>query len=259
MSLFAAFETQPTPESQLRIYDQASLIGKGLQRLSYFVESQYVTRRFKNRLKSLGLFNPAYKKQDRQQVFFERPAIRRYSEYISNRKFKHDWIMQHRSIKGLKDQPRTLVEQQPLHVGTVIHSQGVFHPNPFLDRRERKLVRKPCLRAKLFLAKAVKKVRMALKAISSSDAVSEETPATGDPLKTTADGENGRVRAILISKDGKYPMMLGGMTFPNEEVLMDTWSAHTRNFRFFRSAKHRSGNRFNAIVSRETHTIQREL
>jgi len=233
MSLFAAFETQLTPESKPR-YSEDELLGKGLQRLSYFVESRFVTRRFKNHLKSLGLFRPAYRKQDRQQVYFDRPPIRRYSDTISNRKFKFKWIVEHKGLKGLKDQPRKLVVQPPLHVGTIVHSKGVFYPNPLLDKYERGLVDTPIRRVKRALKKALKKVLC--------ESQGREVPGQDRPPASTAGhafehGSFSPKRVVLVSTKGEYPTLLGGQQFPDMETLMRAWSRHTGTFRFFKRAE----------------------
>lgn len=234
MSLFAAFETQHTTESKLR-YSEEELLGKGLQRLSYFVESRYVTRGFKNHLKRLGLFSPAYSKQDRKQVFLERPPIRRYSDEISNRKFKLKYIFEHKSIAGLKDQPRKLVVQEPLHVGTIVHSKGVFYPNPLLDKHERKLVRLPCLRARSWLRKTLKKI------VREKGTHQEELgvygpsqPPTNPVGRVPGLGSFASTRVVIVSNDGKYPTLIGGQTFPSEGELMRAWAHKSGNFRFFR-------------------------
>lgn len=236
MSLFAAFETQQTPESKPR-YTEEELLGKGLQRLSYFVESRYVTRRFKNHLKSLGLFRPAYRKQDRQQVYFNRPPIRKYSDSISNRKFKFNWIVEHKGLKGLKDQPRKLVVQPPLHVGTIVHSRGIFYPNPLLDKYERRLVDTPIKRVKRALKKALKKVLCESQGLEQPEVRDSGQPPADPAGHAFVHGSFNPKRVVLVSTEGEYPTLLGGQTFPNKEALMRAWSRHTGTFKFFQRAK----------------------
>lgn len=237
MSLFAAFETQLTTESKLR-YSKEELLGKGLQRLSYFVESRFVTRGFKNHLKRLGVFSPAYRKTDRQQVFLERPPIRAYSEGISNRKFKIEYVLKHRTIKGLKDLPRKLIPQQPLHVGTIVHSKGVLYPNPLLDKRERKLTRLPYLRARSWLKKTFKKI--VREKVSHQEEPGSNGP--GQPLTNPVSPSLGRgsfasTRVVIVSNDGKYPTLIGGRTFRSEDDLISAWQKYTGSFQFFKVAK----------------------
>jgi len=240
MSLFAALEIQQSPDSKHR-YSEEELLGKGLQRLSYTVESRYVTRGFKNHLKRLGLFNPAYRKQDRQQVFLDRPVIRRYSDEVSNRRFKLDWKIKHRSISGLKDLPRKEVKQQPLHVGTIVHSRAVFYPNPLLDRRERRLTRLPGLRAKFWLKKTFKKI-VREKFRTHKEELGSNGPSQLPTNPVGLDrGLGGFVskRVVIVSNDGKYPTLLGGQTFSSEEELMRAWGSRTQNFKFFAVTKSR--------------------
>jgi len=237
MSLFAAFETQLAPESKLR-YSKEELLGKGLQRLSYFVESQFVTRGFKNHLKRSGIFSPSYRKTDRQQVYLERPPIRRYSDTISNRKFKLEYILKNRTIRGLKELPRKVIPQRPLHVGTIVHSKGVLYPNPLLDRRERKLVRLPYLRARSWLKKTFKKI------VRERRTHQEELGGHGpsQPLTNPVSSGLGQrsfasTRVVIVSNDGKYPTLIGGQTFRSEADLMSAWQKHTGAIQFFRVSK----------------------
>jgi len=153
-------ETTGTPESKPRRYSADSLHGKGLQRLSYFVESRFVTRKFKNHLKHLGIFNPAYRRDDRrEQVYVNRPSVRKYSDKISNRKFKLLWIKEHGGLKGLKDQPRILRRVEPLHVGTIDRAAGKFYRNPFLTKGERCHLSRPIRWARGQLKAAAKALR----------------------------------------------------------------------------------------------------
>jgi hypothetical protein len=229
MSQIGASETRPSTESKPR-YSKEELLGKGLQRLSYFVESQYVTRGFKNHLKSLQIFRPAYRKQDRQGVFLERPAIRRYSDKISNRKFKWEYIRTHRTVKGLKDQPRTLIPQQPLRIGTVIRSKGVFYPDPFLDKRERKLARLPSLRTRSFLKKTFRQVRRALRGASQDGSPDPgSTQVESRPVESVS---SDRTRVAVLVLNGEYIKLLGGVTV-SRETFDRVWHSKTKNFRFF--------------------------
>lgn len=235
MSLFAAFESQRTAELKSR-YSEEELLGKGLQRLNYFVESQFVTRRFKNHLKSLGLFTPAYRKKDREQVFLERPPIRRFSETISNRRFKFNWLIEHKGLKGLKDQPRKLVAQPPLHVGTVIHSQGKFFPNPLLGKRERGLADRCVRRTKRLLRKAFKKVIYKSKGQEEPGGHGPGQPAVNPTAHAFEHGSFNPKRVVLVSTEGRYPTLLGGQTFSSKEELIRTWSKYTGTFKFFQKA-----------------------
>jgi len=233
MSLFAAFETQQGPESKSRQYDEQTLIGKGLLRLSYFVESRYVTRSFKNHLKSIGIFDPKYRRDDdRQQVYLHRPPIRRYSDTISNRKFKFQYILEHGGLKGLKDQPRKLVAQEPLHMGTVCRSRGRFFPNPSLTRSQRSLCfSRPVQWAKKVLKKTVKKLRASrVKAEKELGGHGPSQPPT-NPVGLPFWEGSAQARVVLLSKDDEYPHLLGGQTFPSKRELATRWP--DGNFRFF--------------------------
>jgi len=135
-ALFSS-ETRTAAQSEPRKYSSSELFGKGLQRLSYQVESRYVTRRFKNRLKSLGCFQPNYGPQDRVPIFIDR-VERKFSQSVSNRTFKRNWLRTHGSLKGLKEQPRGCRQAKPVHVGTIHRSKGKFYPNPLLGNPGRK-------------------------------------------------------------------------------------------------------------------------
>jgi len=237
MSLFAALEIQQAPDSKRR-YSKDEILGKGLQRLSYFVESEFTTRGFKNHLKRLGIFSPAYRKQDRKQVYLDRPTVRRYSDDVSNRRFKLDWKIKHRSIKGLKDLPRKEIKQQPLHVGTIVHSRAVFYPNPLLDKRERKLTRLPGLRARAWLKKTFKKIVRESQTHQEKAGIQGPAQSPTNPVGPgSAPGSFASKRVVIVNNDGDYPTLLGGQTFSSEAELMRVWSRYSRNFSFFTVSK----------------------
>jgi len=212
MSLFSS-ETRTEPESKPR-YTAEELRGKGLQRLSYFVESRYVTRKFKNHLKHLGIFSPAYRRDDdREQVFIRRPPIRRFAEGISNRRFKSLWIREHGSIKGLKDQPRSYVPVPDLHVGTLHKSRGKFYRNPFLSKGDRRGLSRPIRWAKQQLrvaAKAFRRLAERANCGGNGPQQSEANPASPEPLF-----ESLVPRHLIVSNDWSHTplsLLLSGNT-----------------------------------------------
>jgi len=230
LSLFAPQESVQAPGSYPR-YSTAELYGKGLLRLSYTVESRYVTRVFKNKLKSLGVFRPSYRKPDRQQVFVNRAPKRVFDPSISNRKFKCAWLKEHKGLKGLKDVPRTTILQQPLHIGAFRATGESFHfyRDPLLTKWERRGLSKPIKWARR-LFKRAKKAR--------SKAEREEQPGGNGPgqVPTNPVGSGSAqrnvpsTRVVLVSKDG-YPGLVGGQRFPHSGALASRWP--DGSFRYF--------------------------
>lgn len=230
LSLFPRQEIVETSPSTRRIYSAAQLHGEGLQRLSYFVESGFVTRRFKNHLKRLGIFSPKVRKQDREQVFVERQPIRRYSDKISNRKFKSLWKKTHHGIHGLKEQPRTVHVQQPLHIGTLHKSRGRYYPNPLLTKWERRGLSRPIRWAKRFLKKAVKKVLCESRKLEEPGIDGPGQPPTSPVGPHSGMGSFVSKRVVLMSKDGTAGVV-GGQALSSYRQLANRWPDGT--FRFF--------------------------
>jgi len=203
-------QTGPVPKYR---YDADGIRGRGLMKLSYFVESRYVTRGFKNHLKSLDLFRPAYRKQDKQKIWYEPDPVRRYSDTISNRKFKKLWIRIHSGLRGLKDQPRKLIKHQPVLIGTVTHSLGRFDRSALLTKAQARSLDLHILRAKR-VAKAIRKAIPAPKA----DAGSPELPTVSAVLPSVGRASR-RVGYVMASTSGEYPTLFGGQSFPSFDEL----------------------------------------
>jgi len=224
----ASYETAPESESKLR-YTPAQLVGKGLQRLSYFIESEYVTRRFKNKLKHLGIYDAKCRKTDRQQIFLERKE-RLYSPHCSNREFKREFVKEFGHIGGLKYLPRYERSNQPLHLGTLHKSRLRFYPNPLLRKKDRSLCSSAPVRwAKRLMKRSFKKLRGENRKLAESGGHGPDQPAT-NPVARAAPAASTSSRPVVLSSTGEANL-IGGQTFPNYGALATRWPDGT--FRHF--------------------------
>jgi len=82
----------------------SELKGNGLQQLITLGESKLVCRRFKNRLKSLGIYRPAYVDK---AILVRGKLEHRFDVTMSNRKFKYNHVRNGGDIRQLKSLPRT--------------------------------------------------------------------------------------------------------------------------------------------------------
>jgi len=202
-------------------YSAAELHGKGFLKLSYQVESQYTTRRFKNHLKHLGIFSPKYRKSDREQLFFER-TVKLYSLDCSNRAFKRKWLREKGTIRGLKLQPKVERREQPLHVGTYHHSKGKFYPDPLLGRKHR-------------LAVWIKRLVRFVAKVPGENQKREEPGNNGPgqpPANPAGPARAGKSvdRLVVVTSSG-VDRALGGQAFPSRRDLFRRFPDGT--FRFF--------------------------
>jgi len=229
MSLFfSSSETKNRAQPEPRRYDQSELVGKGLQRLSFQVESRYVTRRFKNHLKHVGIFLPNYGPQRRVPVFIEKTQ-RRYSPACSNRAFKRSWIRTHKSIKGLKEVPRPLVRAEPVHVGTIDRVRGKFFPNPLLGKRSKPRggpLRWACRLLRQRLPKVTGENQKQQDELGGNGP--SQRPA--NPAGPATQGSLGVRRVALMSRG--HLGLPGGQTFPFPRDLSTLWPNGT--IRYFR-------------------------
>jgi len=81
----------------------AELRGNGLEQLITLSESKLVTRRFKNKLKSCGIYRPAYIDK---AILVRGKLERRFDINLSNRKYKHRFVKSGGDIRQLKTLPR---------------------------------------------------------------------------------------------------------------------------------------------------------
>jgi hypothetical protein len=82
----------------------SELRGNGLQQLITLGESKLVCRRFKNRLKSLGIYRPCYIDK---AILVRGKIEHRFDVTMSNRKFKYNFVRNGGDIRQLKSLPRT--------------------------------------------------------------------------------------------------------------------------------------------------------
>jgi len=223
MSLFAPSETVPKTGVRAPVRSIADLVGKGLQRLSYQVESKFVQRKFKNHLKRLGIFSPNYRKSDREQVFLH-SVQRRFEPGLSNRQFKKNWLRQFGSCAGLKCLPRHTVAVTPLHVGTIHHSAGKFYLQPSLARRRSLPVWAVRLRAwaRAKIGGEHRKVRAKPEGNGSGQ-------SSTNPVDRTVRAESLLSRPVTLTSNSVR--LLGGQTFPSREHLFDRFP--NGEFRYF--------------------------
>lgn len=101
-------QSTPQPGVYLR-YSIEECKGNGLQQLVWLTDSKLVTRGFKNHIKRLGIFRPAY--TDKHQARPVKVVERRYDPTMSNRRFKYLYVKRNKSPFGLKDIPKQDVER----------------------------------------------------------------------------------------------------------------------------------------------------
>jgi hypothetical protein len=78
--------------------------GNGLDQLIYLTDSKTVTRGFKNRLKSIGIFRPAY--VDHARLVWKKTKVVRYDRNMSNNAFRYLWVKRYGTPEGLKYVPK---------------------------------------------------------------------------------------------------------------------------------------------------------
>lgn len=84
-------------------YSPLQVIGNGLEQLGYLSESKLTCRRFRNRLKSLGIFRPAY--VDKSVLQFGK-TIMRFDTSKSNSSFKYEFFKQGGTLAELRTFPK---------------------------------------------------------------------------------------------------------------------------------------------------------
>jgi len=218
------------------IYSAAQLIGKGLQRLSYFTESRYVTRRFKNHLKSFGIFDPIYLPHVRKPIYLDRPSKRVFDPLISNRKFKFDYVIKHGTCKGLRDLPRIEVRQEPLKLGIWDVQRRRFTPDSLLVKGPRVLRRGPARWALRCCRRFADKVPALGKSKEEPGIHGPGQPAANPAARSFAsEASRVRVREIEVtsSPGGVFSCVVGGVTVSSRRDLARMFPAGTK-FRFYR-------------------------
>jgi hypothetical protein len=84
-------------------YSAKELIGNGLEQLGYTSESKLVTRKFKNFLKSCGIFRPCY--VDKAVLQFGRTQYR-FDPSVSNNVFKYEHFKRGGTLAELRTFPK---------------------------------------------------------------------------------------------------------------------------------------------------------
>jgi hypothetical protein len=84
-------------------YSAKELIGNGLEQLGYISESALITRKFKNFLKSCGIFRPCYR--DKAVLQYGKLQYR-FDPTRSNSKFKYEFFRQGGTLAELRTFPK---------------------------------------------------------------------------------------------------------------------------------------------------------
>jgi hypothetical protein len=98
-----AFGFLPNVKRACARYSELQLIGNGLEQLGYLSESKLTTRRFRNHLKSLGIFRPAY--VDKSVLQFGKTQWR-FDPAKSNSSFKYEFFKSGGTLAQLRTFPK---------------------------------------------------------------------------------------------------------------------------------------------------------
>lgn len=90
-----------------KVYTREEIVGNGLVQLTRLTDSKLVTRGFKNHLKSIGIYRPAYVDKHQAREHLHKKEV--YDPSMSNKKFKYEYVKRTGSPKGLSDLKKTSI------------------------------------------------------------------------------------------------------------------------------------------------------
>jgi len=215
-------------------YTAKQLKGNGLEQLGYLSESALTTRRFRNRIKSLGIFRPCYRDK---AVLVHGPVQWRFQPGISNSSFKYEHFRQGGSLGELRTFPKrpyrpVVGYRDQTRKGTfsrahkTLPGAGVWKPRRRGGKRQRG-------RAKL-----------GGNGPSQSSPIRETKPEVWKPKQWLSRRTAGRlVRAARVESNGEFISIVGGQVFPFKPHVGHSkyWYFNRKNRSWFISRHHPVG------------------